>query len=82
MPRPQNSPHGTQASQDESIEQLLERLAALAWEAEAADGRVHEQVAALRRRRATWAEIGRALNVSRQAAWQRFAGATRRAGQP
>ncbi|GAB3015085.1 hypothetical protein GCM10011376_06660 [Nocardioides flavus (ex Wang et al. 2016)] len=33
----------------------------------------HEWVDLLRTRRVSWAEIGRALGVSRQAAWERFA---------
>jgi ATP-dependent Clp protease ATP-binding subunit ClpX len=33
----------------------------------------HEWVDLLRSRHVSWAEIGRALGVSRQAAWERFA---------
>jgi ATP-dependent Clp protease ATP-binding subunit ClpX len=33
----------------------------------------HEWVDLLRERRVSWAEIGRTLGVSRQAAWERFA---------
>jgi hypothetical protein len=33
----------------------------------------HEWVDLLRERKVSWAEIGRALGVSRQAAWERFA---------
>ena len=58
-----------------SLEELLATLPVLAAEARAADDRLREQVALLKDRRATWAEIGSALNVTRQAAWERFAGA-------
>jgi hypothetical protein len=66
---------GAHASGDAtSIEELLATLPLLADEARRADERLREQVALLKDRRATWAEIGSALNVTRQAAWERFAG--------
>ena len=33
---------------------------------------LQNQIESLRKRGVTWAEIGRALGVSRQAAWERF----------
>ena len=62
-----------------SIEELLATLPLLAAEARQADERLRERVALLKDRRATWAEIGSALKVTRQAAWERFAGGSRRA---
>lgn len=56
------------------VEALLEDLVTIAGELEGAEHRLRRHVQLLRRRRVTWAEIGRALNVSRQAAWQRFGG--------
>lgn len=64
------------ASTDPSLAEMLEDLAVLVGEAEQADARVRAHVALLRRKRATWAEIGQALRVSRQAAWQRFGSTT------
>ena len=64
-------------SHEASLEALLATLPLLAAEARLADERLHARVALLKDRRATWAEIGSALNVSRQAAWQRFGRASR-----
>ena len=54
-----------------------ERLLALLASAETAFERVGEQVQhyvdTLRDREVSWADIGKALGVSRQAAWRRFA---------
>lgn len=62
------------------LDDLLATLPTLAAEARVADERLHERVALLKERRATWAEIGAALNVSRQAAWERFGRRAREAG--
>jgi ATP-dependent protease Clp ATPase subunit len=48
-------------------------IAILRSSSEAERNALKVQVDALRRRRIGWATIGRALGVSRQAAWQRFA---------
>jgi ATP-dependent Clp protease ATP-binding subunit ClpX len=54
-----------------------ERLLALLTSAETAFERVGEQVQRyvdiLRNREVSWADVGKALGVSRQAAWRRFA---------
>lgn len=49
-------------------------IIAAAKDAEAADQRLHEAVTAARMAGESWAEIGMALCVSRQAAQQRFGG--------
>ncbi|MEZ0579268.1 hypothetical protein [Nocardioides sp. MH1] len=54
------------------MEDLLELLVELEAQVGASMKDLRTCVALLRRRRATWREIGGALNVSRQAAWQRF----------
>jgi len=54
------------------ISSLLALLPALEDEIEAGERRLRECVRLLRARRATWREIGDALQVSRQAAWERF----------
>lgn len=59
--------HGTHDVQD-----LLTELPALVADERGARERLRQHVALLRRHRATWAEIGGALSISRQAAWQRF----------
>lgn len=51
---------------------LLAQLPALEEEIEAGERRLREYVRLLRAHRATWREIGEALQVSRQAAWERF----------
>lgn len=51
---------------------LLALLPALEDEIAAGERRLRECVRMLRARRATWREIGDALQVSRQAAWERF----------
>jgi hypothetical protein len=79
-PRPVHEREGSVPPVDAaSIEELLATLPLLAAEARRADERLRERVALLKDRRATWAEIGSALNVTRQAAWERFAGGSRRA---
>lgn len=54
------------------IPDLLALLPALENEIEAGERRLRECVRLLRAHRATWREIGDALQVSRQAAWERF----------
>ena len=51
---------------------LLAQLPAFEDEIEAGERRLRECVRLLRAHRATWREIGDALQVSRQAAWERF----------
>jgi hypothetical protein len=53
-------------------EELLAALPATAEAVEAADGKVREHVAMLRKRNVSWEKIAAALGVSRQAAWERF----------
>lgn len=51
---------------------LLARLRPAADRVEAADAGLRGLVDLLRQREVSWARIGEALGVSRQAAWQRF----------
>ncbi len=52
--------------------QLLDSLAPAQAAAEGTRGVLQQQVEALRRRDVSWAAIGGALGISRQAAWERF----------
>lgn len=56
------------------LDALLGLLPALSDDIARGEDRLRECVRQLRERRATWQEIGDALDVSRQAAWQRFHG--------
>lgn len=57
---------------DLSNERLLSAIKASEASVAALHSLIHAQVAALRKRDVSWAEIGKALGVSRQAAWERF----------
>lgn len=57
---------------DLSDEQLLSAIKASEASVAALQSLVHAQVATLRKREVSWAAIGQALGVSRQAAWERF----------
>ena len=71
---PLRRPSARRAHEGTPVEDLLQDLAAIAGEVEGAEHRLKCHVQLLRRRRVTWAEIGKALSVTRQAAWQRFGG--------
>ena len=53
--------------------EVLATLPRIMASAEQNQAFAHEWVDLLRDRKVSWAEIGRALGVSRQAAWERFA---------
>ncbi len=53
--------------------EVLATLPQIMASAEQNNGFAHEWVDLLRERNISWAEIGRTLGVSRQAAWERFA---------
>jgi hypothetical protein len=53
-------------------EQLLESLKPSVATADAVRAVLHTQVEVLRKREVSWAAIGDALGISRQAAWERF----------
>jgi hypothetical protein len=55
---------------------LLAALVPAAAAVSAAEASLDEQVVVLRGRGVSWARVGAALGVSRQAAWQRFGPAT------
>ncbi len=55
-----------------SEERLLTAVKASEASIEALRSLLQAQVAALRKRNVSWAAIGQALGVSRQAAWERF----------
>ena len=57
-----------------SDQELLRTLRPAASTLGAVELTLREQVAALRDRDVTWEHIGKALGVSRQAAWERFSG--------
>jgi ATP-dependent Clp protease ATP-binding subunit ClpX len=56
----------------EDDDTLLRRLAPAAARVEAADTGLRGLVDLLRQREVSWARIGEALGVSRQAVWERF----------
>ena len=55
---------------DDSILAGLPQIATVSAQAEFT---LHERIAELRRRGMTWAQLGGALGVTRQAVWERFA---------
>ena len=55
-----------------SDEQLLQSLKPASQAMEATRTLLQEQVETLRKRDVSWADIGQALGISRQAAWERF----------
>jgi hypothetical protein len=55
-----------------SDEQLLQSLKPASQAMEAVRNLLQEQVEMLRKRDVSWAQIGEALDISRQAAWERF----------
>lgn len=59
---------------DMSDADLLGKLPLIAGTGDQVDRFLAEWVQLLRSRGISWAEIGRALGVSRQSAWERFAG--------
>jgi ATP-dependent protease Clp ATPase subunit len=59
---------------DWSDDELLKSLARSQAVVQQADVAVHEHVAILRSRGISWTRIGEALQVSKQAAWERFSG--------
>lgn len=69
-----------QAAVTPPLGELLARLPGLVSTAKAAEEDLHSWVQMLRERRASWTEIGEALQVSRQAAWERFGKRVPRAG--
>ena len=59
---------------DETVEQALQRTAALYRSREQVDREVTASVRQLRQRGVTWTRIGEALGMTRQSAWERFSG--------
>ena len=57
---------------DLTEEQLLASIKASEASVAALHSLIRAQVAALRKREVSWTKIGKALGVSRQAAWERF----------
>ena len=55
-----------------SDEELLEVLPAIVATAEQVEGFLNEWIELVRDRKISWERIGKALGVSRQAAWERF----------
>lgn len=65
-----------------SKEQLLEHLPDIQRTSRQVDDFLHGWVGLLRARNVSWQEIGLALGVSRQAAWERFTRGRRAARRP
>ena len=57
---------------DRTNEQVLELMASLDYAAEGSRDHLQQIVDTLRGREVSWADIGAALGVSRQSAWERF----------
>jgi hypothetical protein len=55
-----------------NVDELLHALPASAAQVEARRGVLQTQIDLLRKREVSWAAIGAALGISRQAAWERF----------
>lgn len=55
-------------------DEMLASLARVQAAVSQADAAVHDHVAILRDRGISWTRIGAALDVSKQAAWERFSG--------
>jgi len=68
---PEAKPNFTKPEQM-TTERLLALLASAETTFERVGEQVQRQVDALRDREVSWADIGKALSVSRQAAWRRF----------
>jgi ATP-dependent protease Clp ATPase subunit len=58
--------------EDLTEEQLLTSIKASEASVAALHSLIHTQVETLRKREVSWTAIGKALGVSRQAAWERF----------
>ena len=69
---PEAKPNFTKPEQM-ATDRLLALLASAETTFERVGEQVQRQVDALRDREVSWADIGKALKVSRQAAWRRFA---------
>jgi hypothetical protein len=59
---------------DKTDDEMLAGLARIQAVVSQVDAAVHDQVSVLRGRGVSWTRIGQALGVSKQAAWERFAG--------
>lgn len=57
---------------ERSNEQLLLLMGSVSWAADASRDFLQQIVDTLRTREVSWADIGAALGVSRQSAWERF----------
>jgi ATP-dependent Clp protease ATP-binding subunit ClpX len=58
--------------EDLSTERLLERLEAIEETVQGKGNQLQSVVELLRSRKVSWAQIGAALGISRQSAWERF----------
>lgn len=58
--------------QDQPSENLLKMLKPSTWTLDAVRDDLQTKIDVLRKREISWAEIGEALGISRQAAWERF----------
>ena len=60
------------SGQEAPTERLLERLAAIEQTVQGKGSQLQGVVELLRSREVSWAQIGAALGISRQSAWERF----------
>ena len=60
------------SAQEVPTERLLERLAAIEQTVQGKGSQLQGVVELLRSREVSWAQIGAALGISRQSAWERF----------
>ena len=65
---------GAQSSKPEELptERLLQRLQAIEDTVQGKGNQLQQVVEILRSREVSWAQIGAALGISRQSAWERF----------
>jgi hypothetical protein len=71
-PRPDVSESQLPSWQSMTDEEVLRRLPRIASVASQVEGGLQRWVGEARRRGASWAHIGEALEMSRQSAWERF----------
>jgi ClpX C4-type zinc finger len=77
LAEPSGSPTRLREWRQMTTEELLGYLPGVAAVSDQADASLHHLVAELHSRGISWAQVGTALGVTRQSAWERFASASR-----
>ena len=72
-PAPEDGPLEVTVWEGLSEEDMLNKLPRISAVADQVEHSMNEWVAELRRRGVTWAKVGKALQMTRQSAWTRFA---------